>query len=226
MKKAIVTLTIGGDIQTQAQYSHPSFRYYAKKVQADFIIFDIRKFIDRSVVWEKFQIKNLFEQGYERILYVDTDVFIKPNCPDVFSIVPLEKIGGVYDTKENEPGNKDRIEVTKQLLGDINWQQGYINDGVFMVSNLHKDIFDIPSKAPKGWLWNMHALNYNIYKFGFQIYRLDTKFNAMFLYGYPTNNKEIQDIDAYIVHFAACGRREERLKFLYEKYKNDFIDYN
>jgi len=224
-KKAVVTLSIGRS-QKWAEYSCPSFRAYAQKIGADFIVIDKRKVPDRSVCYEKFQIKGFLEEGYERIMYIDSDAFIKPSCPNLFDLkapegVPYEQIGGVYDTKENKPGNKDRIKEVKKALGDIEWEEGYINDGVFLVSNMHKEIFNIPENAPNTWMWNMHVLNYNIYKLGFPIFKLDTKYNAMHLYGYPTD-KEPQDINAYIVHYAACGEKWKRLKFLYEKYKGEF----
>jgi len=219
MKKAVVTVTIGTDFLNQAQWSHFSFKFYAKKVKADFIVFDKRKFLDRDSVYEKFQIRDLIEQGYQRILYIDTDAFIKPNCPDIFNLVPYEQIGGVYDNKENEPANQDRTIQTQRILGDIEWERGYINAGIYIVSDIHKELFNIPAKTPnEGW-WDQNVLNYNIHKFGFKIYKLDIKFNAMFLYGYSTNGKiEDVDVDAYIIHLAACGRRKERLKFLYERY--------
>lgn len=217
MKRAVVTITIGKGVQSQAWYSHPSFRAYAKRIGADFIVFDKQKFPDRHPVYEEFQIKDLINKGYKRILYIDTDAFIKPDCPDLFNIVPYEQIGGVYDNRKNEPGNQDRAVKVQRVLGDIGWEKGYINAGMYVASDVHREIFNIPDKTPNERWWDQNIINYNIHKLRFKIFKLDTKFNAMGLYGYPTN--QIKDFDAYIIHYAAQGNIPKKLKFLHEKYK-------
>lgn len=217
MKKAIVTVNIGVDVNSWAEFSHPSFKTYAQKIGADFIIFDRQKFPNRHPVYEKFQIRDLVDNGYQRIMYIDTDAFIKPDCPDIFKIVPYEKIGGVYDNENNEPTNPERTEQLQQLLGNIGWEKGYINTGVYVVSDLHREIFNILDKVPDGVWVDQNIINYNIHKFGFEIFKLDTKFNALYIHGYRINI-EICDADAYIIHFAACDKRKERLNFLFEKY--------
>lgn len=68
---------------------------YAKKVSADFVLLTGRT--QGYVELEKHRIE-AFAELYDKILYVDTNVFIKDDCPNLFEIVP-DKCVGITDDK-------------------------------------------------------------------------------------------------------------------------------
>jgi hypothetical protein len=102
MKKAIVTLAIGKSYEAMfEQYCKPLWSLYAEKHGLDFIL--ITQHLDnspraqsRTPAWQKCLIfSDPRVQKYEQVVWIDTDILINPNSPDVTMDVPLEKIGVV-----------------------------------------------------------------------------------------------------------------------------------
>lgn len=223
---AVVTLSVSGSHTAEhALYSHPSFKAYAHKIGADFKVIDTRKYGNEPYTcYEKFQISHILN-NYQRVLYIDTDTFIKPSCPDLFDIVPYSTIGGVYDCPENTHTSRqnfiwERISATQELYGYIGWKEGYINGGVYVVSDIHKAIFTKYSNSPMRPTWEQNTFNYNIVKNGFDIFKLDRAYNTMGFEHIDTWTP--RDIDgSYIIHYAGRGNASKQLQFLYNKYKSD-----
>jgi hypothetical protein len=102
MKKAIVTLAIGKPYLAMfEQYCQPSWSAYTKKHDFDLIV--ITDHLDtsarsrsRTPAWQKCLIfQDPRVQQYDRVVWVDTDILINPNSPDVTFGVPEDKIGVV-----------------------------------------------------------------------------------------------------------------------------------
>ena len=102
MKKAIVTLAIGKTYEAMFnQYCRDLWSVYTEKHGFDLIV--ITDHLDtspraqsRTPAWQKCLIfSDPRVQRYDQVVWVDTDILINPNSPDVTLGVPLEKIGVV-----------------------------------------------------------------------------------------------------------------------------------
>ena len=102
MKKAIVTLAIGQAYEAIFEkYCRPLWSLYAEKHGFDLIV--ITQHLDnspraksRNISWQKCLIfSDPRIQKYDRVVWVDSDILINPNSPDITLGVPLEKIGVV-----------------------------------------------------------------------------------------------------------------------------------
>jgi hypothetical protein len=93
MKKAVVTVAVGKALEW-LEISEPSMRAYAERVGAEFI-----KLTDVTCPpfpeGEKWQTNDLFDI-YDRILFVDADIVIRPGAPNLFELVPEDHVG-LYD---------------------------------------------------------------------------------------------------------------------------------
>ena len=101
MEKLLITTTSFGDIFTQMlKYTEPLLKHYAKKVGADYIpiLKPVYHTADKS--YEKFQMAD-FLNDYDRVLHIDCDAIVTPNCPNLFDIVPYDHVGGVLDSRDN-----------------------------------------------------------------------------------------------------------------------------
>lgn len=225
MQLAVVTVVIGQEALQLFEIAEPFFKKYAAKVHADFLIINEKHFTHfHASNLEKFQIYNLFDI-YDRILYVDVDILISPRTPNVFAIVPETHIGAVYDNKtnnENDVSRQKEIKDAQQYLGNINWDTGYINSGVIVLSKIHRNIFlnaELRKKMKSAYN-DQTLINYNIKKNQFPIYKLHTKFNGMQINGFtsrkinpknkscPSNNKT----SAFILHFAGETDKVEHMQ--------------
>lgn len=217
MKKAVVTLNI--NVPMLIHFSKPLFLLYATKIKADYVEINepkIKHPIDPML--EKYQLYDLLER-YERVIFFDADILVQPKTPNLFDIVPLEKIGAVYDSPDNNEHNKNRIGnlmSIQKLLGDIGWREGYINSGVIVLSKQHRNLFTYEIKFHKINQYRMleqNLTNYKIRKHEFPIFKLDDRFNRI-AFG---NLERFQDETGRLVdvlHFAGLSRKAN----LMEKY--------
>lgn len=102
MKKAIVTLAIGKPYEAMFEkYCKSLWSLYTERHGFDLIV--ITEHLDhspraqsRTPAWQKCLIfSDPRVQSYDQVVWVDTDILINPNSPDVTLEVPLEKIGVV-----------------------------------------------------------------------------------------------------------------------------------
>ncbi len=178
------------------------------------------------LIFEKNQIYDLFKD-YNRILRLDADILITPHCPNIFEVVPLDKIGIVFE--DVGPKKIDRRKTIKQIqleLGGVGWEKGYFNSGVIVTSKLHKEIFNITDKKNIKIIEKLrlsHAkeqslLNYRVRELGFELFELDFKFNHItkIFSGQCVGNPN--KFNSYILHYA--GNQKHKLKSMKFDYKN------
>ena len=143
---------------------------------------------------------------YDRVLCLDLDMIVSPECPNIFGVVPENMIGSIYEDKGSRAKDRrSKILNMQQKWGNVNWSTGYTNAGTFLVSRMHKDIF-LPHNG-KYWLaWgsgDLH-LSYNIHKLGFKVHELEYKWNHMTMFSEPWNNNANR-FDSHIIHYAGVG---------------------
>lgn len=102
--RAIVTLAAGDKFRSNFQSCfHSSWRRYAERHGLGLVV--ITRLPDesprgsgRSPAWQKLLAHTAPEAaGYGRLAWVDADVMIRPDAPDIFDSVPAGKVGAVDD---------------------------------------------------------------------------------------------------------------------------------
>lgn len=185
-----------------AKVTHPNLKAYAERCKADFIVINEEKINLGHFGYEIFQCYELFER-YERILNLDSDVVLTPSCPNLFDVVPYDKIGCVYEDKYTRKADRlEYIRKCQQQFGDVGWRKGYINTGVFLLSRCHKNVFTFePEKVWNDLGYDDVLIGYNIHKYGYQVYELPYKFNHMSMFSEMGRNR----LKSYIIHYAGRG---------------------
>lgn len=224
MKNALVIVSIGRD--EYLKYSLPTFEKYCKKNNLELEIIKNNKWNLENkkeskhnynyINFAKNQVYDCFDK-YDRILRLDSDIIISPNCPNIFKITNENYIYGVReDVGSHKKVVNKQIEIVKKSCGDIpNWNEGYINGGVVLTSKKHKEIFNIKDIIKNiydielGGMKEQTYLNWRIKKLGFEINYLDYKFNHVGIF--PSNYDK-----SYIIHFA--GRQDGKVKKLRNMY--------
>jgi lipopolysaccharide biosynthesis glycosyltransferase len=217
MKRAIVTRADSG-VDEWIRLTHPIMRKYAEKCKADFVVmsgpapFVVSHHSGRPAHYYRvLRIRDLLE-CYDRILHLDTDMIINKDCPDIFEVVPEDMIGGVReDVGTRQLDRLQQIKYIQHRLGDIGWKDKYINEGTFLVSRQHKDIF-LPHRGKywTGWAGSQSHMSYNIHKFNFNIYDLGYKWNHMTMFSETWNNNADR-FKSNIIHYAGNGIFDKRV---------------
>ncbi len=203
-KRAIVTLNIGHLCDGMHDAAMKSFALYAEKTGSDLLTIDsVKMGIGGNILFEKWQLYDLlFEYG--RILYVDSDILIAPDCPDLFDLVPCAAIGGF-----NEDDYSDRSEFiafAQSILGDIGWRRQYLNIGMGVYSWIHRAIFERPAKWDSTRFAEQNLYNFRIVQDKARVMRLPAEFNRMNICG-----EDRDRLEGYIVHYAGTGYLEREL---------------
>lgn len=229
--KCAITTRADSNIKEMTDITHPIIQKYADKIGADFIVLDDPKGLHPH--YRILQFYELFDK-YDRIISFDSDIVIAPDCPNLFDIVPYEKIGTIFeDAGSRQQDRRERIRKANEKFGDIGWKTGYINTGVAVFSKCHKELF----KQRELWMelgFDDIYLGYWLRKLGFEIYELPPKFNFMTMFAEDWNGRP-QRLDNYIIHYAGNSFSGDRLgdikrdaeifysEFPYPKLKNEKI---
>jgi len=93
LKKAIYTLNIGDYAPEITKLTYPLIKHYAKKIRAEFVIINQRKFNEWPVVYEKLQIYELAQElGTDWNIYIDSDALLHPDLPDITVMLPKDTV--------------------------------------------------------------------------------------------------------------------------------------
>jgi hypothetical protein len=201
MKYAVITIAIGERYQKMGEITHFNMKRYADKIGADFIVIDKQKVSQTTPHWEKFQLLDYLEE-YDRILFVDTDVLIKKNCPNIFDVVPEAELG-IFNEAPFVARRDIAIETCADAykLKDFKWDGKYYNTGVMVVSRCHRMLF----RKPEQEIFNFYEqsyLNLAIQRSSFKIFNLPFEYNRMSCMDKMTGKGRYE---CYIIHYAGVA---------------------
>lgn len=226
MKKAVVTITVGATYQEIANLTHPTLKAYADKIGADFIVIDDAKI--KYPHWQKFEISKLLIK-YKRIIFLDTDLIIRDDCPNLFDIVPEEKLGLFEEGRFSPRGGYLQQAMVAYNMNDHNYKDVYYNTGVMVISRVHTQLFNyVPTEdimTAGNFLGEQTFLNLRIQKEGIDVFMLPYKYNRMTLMDEITGEPRFA---SYIIHYAGCPSHEQMLHHIktdLKKWEKDAPDY-
>lgn len=145
-KLCVATIATGERGRQMLEISRPSLQQYAERVGADYHeLTSDRPAIPVYPVWDKFRVEKLFD-FYDRIVYIDADVIVRPTAPDLFALVPDTHVGKHDDLQFMSAGFAWFYAEVEELCRS----QGYtlpiippwmLNSGVWIASRRHRDCF-------------------------------------------------------------------------------------
>jgi len=219
MKKAIITLAIGEAFGEMGKITHPLMKRYADKCNADFIVLDEIKLQDqlKLLTYEKFQVHDYLNNQYDQIVFIDTDIVVLPNSPDLFDMVPSDTFAASNEELYSMSG--PHKEITQKVLGNINWTAPYFNSGVMVIGKIHAGSFNPVNPLIKAWtshsgnddhvMSDQPIINYLVNRSNYKFIDLTHKFN---------HTRVIKDtktrFNSYFIHYAGPSghRYGDRMK--------------
>lgn len=225
-KRAVVTLCIGEKAEKYAKFTHEPMKKYARRLNADFIVYNKPVVNFKSaknfnpILFEKYQVHDTLGT-HDKVLFLDTDILVTPQAPDIFSLTPRDKVGCVLeDFGTEKEDRRNLIKKVQDVLGDVGWSEGFMNSGVFVVSKAHRDVFKMYKEY--GFYdgeYEQTNTNWYIKKAGFEFFSLSYKFNFMGLMRvyYGPEHRE-----AYFIHYAGKGGIFPWVDKI-EQLKNDYM---
>lgn len=206
MEKRLIITKAGSDDARQIQkLTLPYLIDYAKKCNADLHIDYQLDHEDKWVGYHKFFSYPKHFNKYDRLLHVDADMFIKPSCPDLFTITPSHAFSAVDESKVVLPFDGDRLSHMRQVMNEWGYNDPdygiYFNNGLFMIPKCYEHMLTLPT-YPETYINKMFYeqthMNIRLIYYRIPFHELDYRFNFMWVHEQSGYKKD----DAYIVHYA------------------------
>ena len=215
--KLLITTRADQTVQGWAELVHPIFKRYADSCGADFAILDETLNCKQAStgigdgLWHfRIMVHHDLHEEYDRILHLDSDILLTPNCPNLFDFIPVDSIGTVHeDIGSRKPQRQQCMLMAQAQFGQIGWTDDYINTGVFMTSRQHREIFQpINGEYFTNWGTDDVHIGYQIKKQAHKVFSLPYQYNHMTMFSEPWNNSPSR-FDSHIIHYAGRGVFEE-----------------
>ena len=172
MKKAIVTYVEGQDFEEVLNISEPLFKDYAQKCGSDYIALKGNKKEGIPTVFSKCNVVDAFAE-YDRCLFLDADIVIQNDPPNMFELFPEEGVHGVdmmphlqYFPHFWKFNNMQEHASSQNITFDK--ARYVINAGVMQISKNYADLFRFPEyPVTEGMneqsLWNVRIHEANCF---------------------------------------------------------------
>lgn len=212
----VVTIVVGDKAERIFKKTEPFLRRYAERIGADFLILDENLNVP-SPHWIKFSLYEILRKKYKRAIYLDCDLIIRNDCPNLFDVVPENELG-LFNEGRFTPRQMCIYEIKNAYKIDLpNWDQhSYYNTGVMVVSKEHRYVFKPPQEVK--YIRNSYGeqtfVNFRIFQSDVKIHELDYKFNRMSLMDKILG---VSRLDSYIIHYAGAPNE----KILFKTMDND-----
>jgi len=217
---ALVTISIGKEYQALAEVTHPTLKRYARKIGAEFVCISEQKVSQTTPHWEKFQLFDLFNK-YERIVYIDTDCIVRPDCPDLLKIISKDCLGMFNEGAFTDRSYAMTLARDEYGIRIDGWDGCYYNSGVIVASRQHKFLFKKPEKEVPHF-YEQTYLNVAIHQNRIKMDKLNYRFNRMTCLDNPTGEERHA---SFIVHYAGApieiGTLADLAKRDIEKWERD-----
>lgn len=163
MKTALVTLCIPqGNNAAWMDAGLPSKRAHAQHIGAEFVNITQAK-LGGAVASEKYQIGDMLA-NFDRIIYMDADMFVVPDAPSLFDVVPEDHFG-IFDESQSVIGPRTALLAwLKQGWPDCPCEF-YANNGLFVCSREHRWLFDHKTLNTKlGYAYEQTHMTHRIWE--------------------------------------------------------------
>jgi len=199
VRRAVVTIACGEFFERLSAITHPTLRAYADKIGADFIVWN--DYPGHTIPnYQKLELAKVLDQ-YDRVLFLDTDVLVRDDAPDVFDLVPEDQVGMLEESLYCDR----TIDVIQYMIGvgydARQWNRKYYNTGVLVLSKRHKNLFAQPA-VELNHLGEQTYLNLMISRTQTRVFSLPYRFNRMYFMDWLYGEDRC---DAYFIHYAGVS---------------------
>lgn len=230
MKLAIVTVSTP-EISDLIRVTSKYMEIYCKKVGADFIHLTPENTDFTKYKHPKYYVMAITEvTGYDRVLWVDADIFIKPTSPNIFEMFKDNSVVYAYDEMELRnsawKSRYDRIiseHTAKNSLPKARFGREHWNGGVLLFPGSEtKKLFSMPpwdicsqeySYTPYNSVKQQPWRNYLIARSGLKTMNLGRRWNHL-----PSARSKISARNSYFLHLTGFpgwrGGQYEKLNYL------------
>lgn len=211
--RLIITVATGDSAQAVLAATRPLMESYAQRVGADFLALTNTKYDWWG--FEKFRVR-YFAQQYDETLFLDSDVIVRPDCPDLFELQESGPAVWMHDDFDYLPQRdwmqSERTAVMRsEGIEDDRTPTMCLNSGVVLCTRDTAKVWFPPrdkSTFPTSHCAEQFWVERNALEMG-EVGRLDRRFNCQWWMPDFETAKE----HAWIIHLANCP---DKIKSVYK----------
>jgi alpha-N-acetylglucosamine transferase len=225
MKTAVSSFCFGAACRPMRTLTFPKMVEYADRIGADFVAMNAglgQRYLGNPY-YEKLRVIDVLE-NYDRLIYIDGDIIVASDCPNLLDIVPADRMGAFIASRYSNYHNQANIEVQK-TLGEIDWKREQrdpsifesFNAGVMVLSKQHLN--ELKQVLPAAEIWSRYdgpfdpralmtdqpVFNYIVQKFQIPITDLTYRFNHTNARGGSSDR-----FASHIIHYAGTSHRDPK----------------
>ena len=177
MNNCVITLSVGDDYDGM-EITIPRMNNYCSKYNLNFIVIRDNHF--KHPAYNKLLIKN-YINDFDRILYIDLDVIIRNDAPNIFDIVPDDKFG-IFNEEYLHICNcgKETIDLYNNYTSNnIKWNGEYYNTGVMLFNKDNIKILNDDIPLLEEYYADQGFINYQIHKYNIECFDIGFQFNGL-----------------------------------------------
>lgn len=202
MKTALVTIAVGEQFQQVHALTKPRMVEYAKMIGAEYVTVDSSKHqIPHFAKFEMFAMAA--DRAYDKVLYVDADIYIKQTAPDIFDQYDSAAFS---ELPHPEPGLVTKSTQWIRRMLDADWPADrYFNTGVLVIGGDELQMLAaiVRNAAPMpGIYFEQDQLNVFMRDVGFPRQQLGQRWNQFCGPSWLTHENAS---DAYFLHGTGVG---------------------
>jgi glycosyltransferase involved in cell wall biosynthesis len=211
---------VAGDVESEMalENTRPFIEKYAEKVNAEVVIIREQPFVDYPI-GNKWLVRSVAD-NFDRTLFLDCDVFIKHDAPDIFAHVPEEEFAAFDEFESVNPNcARKEIDLVVRSQGDFMPINSMLNGGVLLMNRSNAWLYSPPPlPAPKLHTLDQIYLTFNLWKNGIKPFKLQSAWNWTFVR--PDFWRSIQK--AHFIHLAGARPIDYRCELLSRFARGDF----
>ena len=151
-KNLVLTVAIGDFHSALEKVTGPTVEAYAKKIGADYLCIRKHKLAKTYMIWERFLRMKELLSDYSRVLSIDVDAIIRPDCPSLFDIVPENEMGmfneGLLTTlaeKEHQRKAMEKAFEEYERPFPVDYDGRFYNGGIMLAPKRLQWVYESPS---------------------------------------------------------------------------------
>lgn len=197
MKNALISMATGEAHRAVQKETLPLLIAYADRIGAELLLEQKPEEGLRIPHYQKLSLVAAALEKFERICWVDADILVSPNAPDIFEEVPAHSIGIFNEAPwvDRQPAMSEWEHLTGFQWPD---RTKYFNSGVMVASREHRKVFVRGAGPEINHFGDQTYLNAKILESGSSVFELSHRWNRMSC----TWLRGQDPYDSHFIHFA------------------------
>jgi hypothetical protein len=175
-RHAIIVTVVGAQTEAEWEITGPTVRAYAAAIDAELVVAREGAGLPGPTLKA---LSVPLAEAFDRVIMMDADILVRPHAPDLFALVPPEKVGA-YPEARHFPRADIAAEAAAMHGVPPFPPEDYFNAGLMVLSRAHLDLVRAVGEGLVGGsMPEQNTINAALHRLALPLHRLDAEFNLI-----------------------------------------------